>query len=113
VEWDTTTTTRDGVHVRQVGLVAQRSGQGSTYRSSPFPRMDLEHNACMKWICRIHLRGALIHTHTEHNHTSGELEFKNTGGSRDTRTGPVPGSNSVATLCSTPWSTQTNRDNPS
>ena len=38
--------------------------------------MDVEHNACMLgragWPAR--LRGALIHTHTEHNHTCGELE---------------------------------------
>jgi hypothetical protein len=39
--------------------------------------MDVEHNACMLgragWPAR--LRGALVHTHTEHNHTCGELEL--------------------------------------
>ena len=38
--------------------------------------MDVEHNACMLgragWPAR--LRGALVHTHTEQNHTCGELE---------------------------------------
>ena len=46
--------------------------------------MDVEHNACMLgragWPAR--LRGALIHTHTEHNHTCGELENMKDKGSR-------------------------------
>ena len=85
----------------------------ATYRSSPFPRMDMEHNASTMHACLAgpaarlaRLRGALIHTVvpcTLNTTTPAVSLSSKTPGGAGTHTGPVPGSNSL--FSSTPWST--------